>query len=305
MKKYILILLTFIGSFVNAQDYDFQELCTTCAESNGYYCGDDPANWTQYSPLGCVINSWLNDGWVDCIDAGDETGEDGIPAVPTLVEDCVPPPPDCDTIYVEVPVIEIDTVEVEVPFYIYETIVQFDTIVQTEYITQIIIDTIIDLQFDTIYNTEYITQIVVDTIIEEVEVFVPEYIYVTDTVYAEILDTLFIDVIQEVEVVVYDTIIETEIEYVEFFITDTITQYDTIVNTEYIEIFVVDSIIEYIEIINTEYVDCDTGMPCNSSIMEIVDKSKSNGVIYNINGQAIREKQGLYIENGKIYYKTK
>ena len=35
------------------------------------------------------------------------------------------------------------------------------------YITQIIIDTVIDIQLDTIYNTEYITQIVVDTIIED------------------------------------------------------------------------------------------------------------------------------------------
>jgi hypothetical protein len=36
-----------------------------------------------------------------------------------------------------------------------------------------------------------------------------------------------------------------------------------------------------------------------------VDKSKSNSVIYNINGQAILVREGLYIENGKIYYKTK
>ena len=52
-----------------------------------------------------------------------------------------------------------------------------------------------------------------------------------------------------------------------------------------------------------EYVDCDTGLPCNSSIMEIIDKSKQNSVIYNINGQAINRREGLYIENGKIYYK--
>ena len=127
----------------------------------------------------------------------------------------------------------------------------------------------------------------------------------TDTLYAEVLDTLFVDVIEEVEVIVYDTIIETEIEYVEFFVTDTIIEYDTIVNTEYIEIVVVDTILEYVEIINTEYVDCDTGLPCNSSIEELLDKSKRNSVIYNINGQAIKEREGLYIENGKIYYKTK
>lgn len=56
-----------------------------CVEVEGYYCGDDPANWTQYSPNGCVINQWLNDGWVDCVDAGDENG-----AVPTSPEDCAP-----------------------------------------------------------------------------------------------------------------------------------------------------------------------------------------------------------------------
>ena len=125
----------------------------------------------------------------------------------------------------------------------------------------------------------------------------------TDTVYAEVLDTMFIDVIEEVEVIVYDTIVETEIEYVEFFVTDTIVEYDTIVNTEYIEIVVVDTILEYIEVINTEYIDCDTGMPCGSSIQEVVDKSSENSVIYNLQGQAIKIREGLYIENGKIYYK--
>jgi len=257
MKKYIIILFAFIGSLVDAQEYDFQELCLACAEAEGYYCGDDPANWTQYAPMGCVQNSWLNDGWIDCVDEGDENG-----AVPTLPEDCAPPPPPpCDTVYVDVPVIEIDTVEVEVPFYIYETVIQFDTIVETEYITNIVIDTF------------------------EIETFVPEYIYITDTVfvYEDVLDTLYIDVIEYVDVVVYDTIVETQ--------------------TEYIEIFVVDTVVEYIEVINTEYIDCDSGLPCNSAIMEIVDKSKTNGVIYNIKGQAIQVREGLYIENGKIYYK--
>ena len=301
MKKLFIILFSFISWFANAQDYDFQQLCLDCAEANGFYCGDDPANWTQYAPNGCVINGWLNDGWEDCVDATDENG-----AVPTTTEECTPPEPNgCDTIYVDVPVIEyiyeIDTLEV--PFYVYETIIQFDTIIETEFITNVVIDTIIDVLYDTIYNTEYITQIVIDTVVEEVEVLVPEYIYVTDTIYAEVLDTMFIDVIEEVEVIVYDTIVETEIEYVEFFVTDTIIEYDTIVNTEYIEVVVIDSIIEYIEIINTEYIDCDTGMPCGSSIQEIVDKSSENSVIYNLQGQAIKIREGLYIENGKIYYK--
>ena len=297
MKKYIIILFAFIGSLTNAQGYDFQELCLACAEADGFYCGDDPANWTQYAPNGCVINGWLNDGWEDCVDASDENG-----AIPTSPEDCAPPVQDCDTVYVEIPVIEIDTLEVEVPFYIYETIIQFDTIVETEYITQIIIDTVVDIQIDTLYNTEYITQIVVDTIIEEVEVFVPEYIYVTDTVYAEVLDTMFIDVIEYVDVVVYDTIVETEIEYVEFFVVDSIILIDTIVNTEYVEIVVIDSIIEYVEVIDIEYIDCDTGLPCGSGMEEILDKSTNTGLMYNMLGQPIKRPESIYIEDGKIKY---
>ena len=301
MKKLFIILFSFISWFASAQDYDFQQLCLDCAEANGFYCGDDPANWTQYAPNGCVVNNWLNDGWEDCVDATDENG-----AVPTTAEECGPPEPNgCDTIYVDVPVIEYiyETDTLEVPFYVYETIIQFDTIVETEFITNIVIDTIVDVQFDTIYNTEYITQIVVDTVVEEVEVLVPEYIYVTDTVYAEVLDTLFVDVIEEVEVVVYDTIVETEIEYVEFFVTDTIVEYDTIVNTEYIEIVVVDTILEYVEIINTEYIDCDTGLPCNTGIEEVIEKSNNNNIIYNLKGQVIKEAQGIYIQNGLIKYK--
>ena len=230
MKKYIIILFAFISSFASAQ-LDFQQLCLDCAEQNGFYCGDDPANWTQYSPNGCVPNGpnlfYLNDGWEDCVDGSDEAN-----AVPTVATDCAPPPPPpCDTIYITE----------------YETI--FDTI------------------------PEYIYEIIIDTV--EVEVFVPEYIYITDTVtiYEDILDTLFVDVIEYVDVFVYDTIVE--IEYVEF--------------------------IEYI----TEYVDCDTGLPCNSNIDELINKSKKNSVIYNINGQAIKEPEGLYIEDGKIKLKIK
>ena len=260
MKKYIIILFAFIGSFANAQGYDFQQLCLNCAEQNGFYCGDDPANWTQYSPEGCVPNGegglfYLNDGWEDCADGADEAD-----AVPTTVESCGPiGPPPCDTIFVEIPILEVDTIQV--PFFIYETEFVFDTIVETEYITQIVVDSIL------------------------IETFVPEYIYITDTVfvYEDVLDTLFVDVIEYVDVIVVDTIVE----------------------TEYVEILVIDTIVEYIEIIETEYIDCDTGMPCNSSIQELIDKSKQNQVIYNINGQAIKEREGVYIENGKIKYKLK
>ena len=41
-------------------------------------------------------------------------------------------------------------------------------------------------------------------------------------------------------------------------------------------------------------------MPCNSSINELINKSEKNNILYNINGQAIREPNGLYIQNGKI-----
>ena len=88
MKKYTIILFAFISSFAYSQ-YDFQQLCLNCAEQNGFYCGDDPENWTQYSPMGCVQNSWINDGWIDCVDASDENG-----AVPTIPEECIPPPLD-------------------------------------------------------------------------------------------------------------------------------------------------------------------------------------------------------------------
>ena len=81
MKKYIIILFALISWFAKGQDYE--QLCLDCAAQNGFYCGDDPANWTQYAPMGCVQNSWLNDGWEDCVDATDENG-----AVPTTATDC-------------------------------------------------------------------------------------------------------------------------------------------------------------------------------------------------------------------------
>ena len=192
MKKYIIILFALVSWFAKGQDYE--QLCLDCAAQNGFYCGDDPANWTQYAPMGCVQTSWLNDGWEDCVDASDENG-----AVPTTATDCAPPAEECDTVFV-------NTIE-------YETI------------------------FDTIYNTIY------ETIIE------------------------------------YDTIVQ--IEYIQ--------QTDTIIEIQYEQI--------------VEYIDCDSGLPCNTSIMEIVDKSKQNSVIYNIKGQAILTRKGLYIEDGKIYYR--
>ena len=220
MKKYIIILFAFIGSFVNAQGYDFQQLCLDCAEANGFYCGDDPANWAQYSPMGCVQTSWINDGWEDCVDASDENE-----AEPTSPEACAPPPQECDTVFVEIPIIQYE--------YIFDTIVEYETVIE----------------YDTIVETEYI--------------------YNTDTVYADVLDTMFIDVIEYVEIFIIDTIVE----------------------------------IQYEEVV--EYIDCSSGLPCNSGMQEIIDKSLKNSVIYNLQGQAVLTREGLYIENGKIYYKTK
>ena len=197
-----LITLLFITSFSFGQGYDFQQLCLDCVEQNGFFCGDDPANWTQYAPNGCVPNGeggleYLNDGWEDCVDGSDENG-----AVPTTPEECGPPPQECDTIF-----------EIE---YIYETVI------------------------------EYVDVIIYDTIIET------EYIYNTDTVYADVLDTMFIDVI------------------------------------------------EYVEIFTQEYIDCATGLPCNTGIDEVLDKSKNTGLMYNLNGQHIRKPESIYIENGQI-----
>ena len=72
-----IITLLFITSFSFGQVYDFQQLCLDCVAQNGFFCGDDPANWTQYAPNGCVPNGeggleYLNDGWDDCADGSDE-----------------------------------------------------------------------------------------------------------------------------------------------------------------------------------------------------------------------------------------
>ena len=127
MKKYLVLLFVLLSWGVQSQEYDFQEMCLACAAAGGFYCGDDPANWTQYAPMGCVQASWINDSWEDCVDASDENG-----AVATSPEDCIPPEPVCDTVYVDVPIIE----------YVTEYIYLTDTIVEIEYVD--------------VYITEYI-----------------------------------------------------------------------------------------------------------------------------------------------------
>jgi len=224
MKKLVLLFLL-LSSYAFSQSN-----CELCAEQGGFYCGDDESNWTSYSPLGCVPNGlngvfYLNDGWSDCVDGSDENGSDA-----TTLGDCNAYGETCDTVFIEIPIIQ------------YEII--FDTIIQTEYLTQIVIDTL------------------------EIETLVPEYIYITDTVYAEVLDTMFIDVIEYVDTIVYDTVVE----------------------------------IEYVEFIITEYLDCLTGLPCNTAILEL-DKSKLNNNLYNLMGDEIRKPNGIYIENGEIKFK--
>tara|TARA_R100001594_G_scaffold27919_3_gene52994 strand:- start:25101 stop:25841 length:741 start_codon:yes stop_codon:yes gene_type:complete len=244
MNRLLILLLFTFG-------YGFSQTnCELCVEQNGFYCGDDSSNWTQYSPNGCVPNGlnglfYLNDGWQDCVDGSDEQD-----AVPTTIQECSSEIIECDTVYVDVPV------------YIYETIFQTDTIYNTEYITQIVVDTIVEIEYETIF----------------------EEIFVTDTLWMEgALDTMFVDVIEYVDVFIFDTIVEIE--------------------TEYVEIFVVDTVIEYVEIINTEYLDCDTGLPCTSNIPEIIQQSKKDKRIFNLLGQAIKEPDGLYIQDGVVKYK--
>ena len=170
--------------------YGFSQTnCELCVEQNGFYCGDDESNWTQYSPNGCVPNGlgglqYLNDGWDDCVDGSDEAN-----AVPTTLADCGLYVESCDTVYIEIPVIE--------------TIIQIDTIIET------------------IIETEYLT----------------------------------------------------------------------------------DTIVEFQEIIITDYIDCATGLPCNSGMQELLDKSKNTGLIFDLNGKIIKRPEGIYIQNGLIKYR--
>ena len=118
---------------------------------------------------------------------------------------------------------------------------------------------------------------------------------------SENCDTVYVEV--EVPVTVYvpllitDTIVETE--YVDVIITD------TIVETEYVDVIITDTIVEteYVDVIITEYVDCETFLPCESGIDEIIEKSKINNKTYNLLGQEIRIKEGVYIENGEVKYR--
>ena len=166
MKKLLLSLLIFSYGFS-------QTNCELCVEQNGFYCGDDESNWTQYSPNGCVPNGlnnlfYLNDGWLDCVDGSDENE-----SVPTTLEECDSYNVGCDTIYVDV--------------------------------------------------------------------------FVTDTIFINTIDT----------------------------------------------------------ITNIEYIDCETGLPCGIGLQEILENSKTKNTLYNLYGKEIRQRKGVYIENGIIKLKLK
>ena len=81
--------------------------------------------------------------------------------------------------------------------------------------------------------------------------------------------------------------------------------YDTIVEIVYENYYIYDTIVEteYIDVIITEYIDCDTGLPCDSAMEELLDKSESDGKIYNLLGQEINRREGIYIEGGEIKYR--
>ena len=164
MKKLLVLILVFCYGFS-------QTNCELCVEQNGFYCGDDESNWTQYSPNGCVPNGfnnlfYLNDGWLDCVDGSDENE-----SVPTTIAECDSYNSGCDTIYVDV--------------------------------------------------------------------------FVTDTIFINTIDT----------------------------------------------------------ITNIEYIDCETGLPCGIGLQEILENSKTKNALYNLNGKEIRQRTGVYIENGIIKFK--
>jgi len=166
---------------------------------------------------------------------------------------------------------EPDTVEIETITYIYQidSIFITDTVIDTliEYIDNYIYDTtyvdnfIYDTTYvdnfiyltDTVYEyiTEYITEYVTDTIYEEIPIYITDTLYITETEY--IVDTLYITEY------VTDTIYLTETEY----LTDTlyITEYftDTIFIDNYI--YLTDTITEYI--VQEMWIDCETGLPCD------------------------------------------
>ena len=118
-----------------------------------------------------------------------------------------------------------------------------DTVEVLTYIYQI------DSIFTTIYETDTLfVELPNDTIIEYVDNFI------TDTLFVETIDTIYVDVEVYVEVFITDTIYE--VEYITEYVTDTL--YITTVDTVEVIVyeFLTDTVYEYITI------DCETGLEC-------------------------------------------
>ena len=105
-----------------------------------------------------------------------------------------------------------------------------------------------------------------------------------------------------VEIIECDTVYVDVIEYINLtdtvFITNTITEIDTVYVYEDIldTLYITETEWIYIE----EFIDCDTGLPCNTNIIEIIEDSKGSNIMFNLNGQSIRKPESIYIQNGKV-----
>jgi len=51
--------------------------------------------------------------------------------------------------------------------------------------------------------------------------------------------------------------------------------------------------------------NCDTGLTCESGILEFINDSKTNGKLYNLIGQEILRREDIYIEDGEVKYLIK
>ena len=156
--------------------------------------------------------------------------------------------PACDTVYVDVEVIEYlsDTIWIDNDIYYYETIYENIYITDTLWLTDYIYlpgDTVVSL--DTTIVVEYIYE--VDTLIEYVQL-PPDTVQVTE----------YVDIIEYI----YDTIIlietDTLVEYEYIYLTDTL--YVETVVYEYIYVYNTDTITEFVS--ESVYIDCATGEEC-------------------------------------------
>ena len=120
-----------------------------------------------------------------------------------------------------------------------------------------------------------------------------------DCSFSEVSRSNIVSVCQENEEINCDTI------YIDNFIIDTIYVDNFIIDTIYVDNFIIDTITEYVDVIITEFVDCDTGLPCDSEILEIINNSKKYGKIYNLLGQEILRREGIYIEGGEVKFRLK